>query len=72
MTTIIAAIARHVIGIYGASVAAGGTADIGTLVVQLVDGIASGDKHTILGAVIALAAVMWSLYDKRTKKENLP
>jgi hypothetical protein len=70
MSVIISAIIRHVIGIYGASVAAGGTADIGALFVQLVDGLASGDKHTFLGAVVALAAVAWSLYDKKTRQKK--
>lgn len=70
MSAIVAAIIRHVIGIYGASIAAGGTADIGALVVQLVDGLASGDKNTFIGAVIALAAVAWSLYDKKTRKNK--
>lgn len=70
MSTIFAAIVRHIIGIYGASIAAGGTADIGALFVQLVDGLADGNQTTLIGAIVALAAVAWSLYDKKQKSKK--
>lgn len=70
MTAIIAAIIRHIIGIYGASIAAGGTADIGALVIQLVEGLADGNSSTLTGAIVALAAVAWSIYDKRKSKQE--
>lgn len=72
MSAIIGAIIRHILTVYGGAVAAGGEADIGALFVKLVDGMAGGDKSTLAGTAVALAAVAWSIYDKKSKPKEKP
>lgn len=71
MTAIIGAIIRHILTVYGGAMAAGGDADIGTLFVKLVDGLSGGDKSTVIGTAVALFAVAWSIYEKKSNAKKL-
>lgn len=66
MSAMIAAIVRHLMTLLGAAWA-GSDAEVGKILRELVEQIASGDTNAIGGAIVMLAAIMWSIYDKRRK-----
>lgn len=72
MSAILGSIIRHILTIYGGAMASGGDADIGALFVKLVAGVAGGDKSTIVGTAVALVAVAWSIYEKKSKAKTMP
>jgi hypothetical protein len=67
MSAIIAAIVRHGMALLGA-VWAGSDAEIGATVRGLIEQMAAGDTNAIGGTLVTLAAIAWSIYDKRRKQ----
>lgn len=66
MSAIIAGIVRHLLALLGA-VWAGSDAEIGAAVRSFVELIAAGDTSAIGGSLVTLAAILWSVYDKKKR-----
>lgn len=67
MSAIIAGLTRHILALLGA-VWAGSDAEIGVAVRAFVESLATGDSSAISGGIVTLAAIAWSIYDKRKKQ----
>lgn len=67
MSSIIAGITRHVLALMGA-VWAGSDAEIGAAVRGFVEQLASGDSNAMGGSIVTLAAILWSIYDKKKRQ----
>lgn len=67
MSSIIAGIARHILALLGAAWA-GSDAEVGQALRSFVEGVASGDTSSIGGALVTLAAIAWSIYDKKKRQ----
>jgi len=71
MNAILGALARHLIALVG-GVSAGSNEEIGEAVRNLIVALANGDTNAWVGAVLVLASVGWSIFDKAKKnKKNL-
>ena len=66
MSMILAGIARHLLALLGA-VWAGSDAEIGQAVRGFVESIAAGDTSALGGGLVTLAAIIWSVYDKKKR-----
>ena len=67
MSAILYGIIRHVMALLGAAWG-GSDAEIGAAVRTFVDRLAEGDVNAIGGSLVTLAAIAWSIYDKKRKK----
>ncbi len=67
MSAVIAGIVRHLLALMGA-VWAGSDAEIGAAVRGFVENLAAGDTSALGGGFVTIAAIAWSIYDKRKKQ----
>ncbi len=67
MSAVIAGIVRHLLALMGA-VWAGSDAEIGAAVRGFVENLAAGDTSALGGGIVTIAAIAWSIYDKRKKQ----
>lgn len=67
MSAVLAALARHLLTILGATYAASDE-NIGKAVKSLVEQIAAGDTNAIGGSIVTMIAIIWSIYDKSRQK----
>ena len=66
MSAIIAGIVRHLLALLGA-VWAGSDAEIGAAVRGFLESLAAGDTSALGGGIVTLAAILWSVYDKKKR-----
>lgn len=67
MSAIIAGITRHLLALLGA-VWAGSDAEIGSAVRGFIENLAAGDTSAMGGGIVTLAAILWSIYDKKKRQ----
>lgn len=66
MSAILYGIVRHVMALLGAAWG-GSDAEIGAAVRTFAERLADGDVNAIGGSLVTIAAILWSVYDKRRK-----
>ncbi|HMO51905.1 MAG TPA: hypothetical protein PKE26_11030 [Kiritimatiellia bacterium] len=69
MSAILAAMTRHIMGALGA-VWGSSDADVGAALRALIEKLAEGDTNALGGTIVTLAAICWSIYDKKAKAKK--
>jgi hypothetical protein len=67
MSGIIGGISRALLALLG-GIWGGSDAEIGKALRTFVEQLAAGDSNALGGSIVTIAAIAWSIYDKRKKQ----